>query len=95
MKKVKTFDSSYFISKSHFEEDSTQNYLVFQPMTRYLKVRASTNQIVYWKSKGLSDEAIKIRPNSSNFFEPLLEDYYGTKMRLKFDKNIFKQGKIT
>ena len=64
-------------------------------MTRYLKVRASTNQIVYWKSKGLSDEAIKIRPNSSNFFEPLLEDYYGTKMRLKFDKNIFKQGKIT
>ena len=30
--KLKTFDSSYFIRKSHFEEDSTQNYLVFQPM---------------------------------------------------------------
>ena len=32
LKKLKTFDSSYFIGKSHFEEDITQNYLVFQPM---------------------------------------------------------------
>ena len=31
LKKLKTFDSSYFIGKSHFEEDGTQNYLVFQP----------------------------------------------------------------
>ena len=30
-KKLKTFDLSYFIGKSHFEEDGTQNYLVFQP----------------------------------------------------------------
>ena len=27
--KLKTFDSSYFIGKSHFGEDGTQNYLVF------------------------------------------------------------------
>ena len=27
MNKLKTFDSSYFIDKSHFEEDGTQNYL--------------------------------------------------------------------
>ena len=26
LKKLKTFDPSYFIGKSHFEEDSTQNY---------------------------------------------------------------------
>ena len=30
LNKLKTFDSSYFIGKSHFEEDGTQNYLVFQ-----------------------------------------------------------------
>ena len=36
-------------------------------MTRYLKVDANRNQIVQWKSKGLSDEAIKIPPKSSNF----------------------------
>ena len=34
----KTFDSSYFIGKSHSEEDGTQNYLVFQPMYRYFKI---------------------------------------------------------
>ena len=37
LKKLKTFDSSYFRGKSHFEEDGTQNYLVFQPMYRYSK----------------------------------------------------------
>ena len=29
LNKLKTFDSSYFIGKSHFDEDGTQNYLVF------------------------------------------------------------------
>ena len=28
-KELKTFDSSYFIGKNYFEEDGTQNYLVF------------------------------------------------------------------
>ena len=37
LKKLKTFDSSYFIGKIHFEEDGAQNYLVFQPMHRYFK----------------------------------------------------------
>ena len=36
-KKLKTFDSIYFRGKSHFEEDGTQNYLVFQPIQRFLK----------------------------------------------------------
>ena len=30
LKKLKTFDSSYFIGKYNFEEDGTQNHLVFQ-----------------------------------------------------------------
>ena len=33
LKRLKTFDSSFFIGKSHFEEDGTQNYLAFQPCT--------------------------------------------------------------
>ena len=37
-KKLKTFDLSYFIGKSHFDEDSAQNYLVFQPIGRYYKI---------------------------------------------------------
>ena len=40
LKKLRTLDSSYFIGKSHFDEDGTQNYLVFQPINRYFKVIA-------------------------------------------------------
>ena len=29
LNKLKTFDSSYFIDKSHFEEDGVQSYLIF------------------------------------------------------------------
>ena len=32
LKKLKTFDSSYFVGKSHFED--TENYLVYQPINR-------------------------------------------------------------
>ena len=37
LKTLKTFDSSYFIGKNYFEEDSTQNYLVFQPIHKYFE----------------------------------------------------------
>ena len=49
LKNLKTFDLSYFIGKSHFDEDGTQNYLVFQPMLEYFKLNSSW--IAKWKSK--------------------------------------------
>ena len=57
LKKLKTFDSSYFIGKSHFDENGTQNYLVFQPITKYFKVIANSDYLSSWKSKGLSAES--------------------------------------
>ena len=59
LKKLKTFDLSYFTGTKHFEEDGTRNYLVFQPIRRYFKIIAHGKYISSWKSKGLSDEAIK------------------------------------
>ena len=59
LNKLKTFGSNYFIGKSHFGEDDTQNYLVFQPMHRYFKMITNTDYISSWKSKGLSAENIK------------------------------------
>ena len=41
--KLKTFDSSYFIGKNHFDEDGIQNYLVFEQIVRYFKVNTITN----------------------------------------------------
>ena len=59
LNKSKTFDSSYFIGKSHFEENGTQNYLVFQPLNKYFKIITNTKYILSWQSKGLSGETIK------------------------------------
>ena len=38
LKKLNTFDLSYFHGKNYFDEDGTQNYYVFQPISKYLKV---------------------------------------------------------
>ena len=82
LNKLKTFDSGYFIGKSHSEEDGTQNYLVFQPLNKYFKVIASTNYVSSWQSKGLSDESIKPPATSDNSLNPKVS-YYGTKARLE------------
>ena len=57
--KLKTFDSSYFIGKSHFEEDGTKSYLVFHPLKKYFKMITNTDYVSSWKSKRLSAETIK------------------------------------
>ena len=72
LNKLKTFDSGYFIGKSHFEEDGTQNYLVFQPMYKYFKVITNTDYISSWKYKGLSSKSIKPPTTSDNSLSPLL-----------------------
>ena len=74
MNKLKTFDSSYFIGKSHFEEDGTQNYLVFQPLNKYFKVITNTDYVSSWKSKGLSTESIKL-PTTDNCLIIVLLQY--------------------
>ena len=93
-KKLKTFDSSYFIDKSNFEEDDTQKYLVLQPLNNNFKVSASTNYVSSWKSKGLSVETIK--PNSSCDSSPTPAlSYYDTKRRVKCTGSCLKQSDIS
>ena len=90
LNKLKIFDSSYFIGKSHFEEDNTQNYLVFQPINRFSKLIANTLYISSWKFKGLSAETIKPPSTSDNSLTPLI-DYVGNKIRLKISGSCLKQ----
>ena len=94
LNELKTFDSSYFIGKSHFEEDGTKNYLVFQPMDKYFKMITNTDYISSWKSKGLSAETIKPPATSDNSLTPAL-NYYGIKTRVKFTGSCLKQSKIS
>ena len=62
LKKLKTFDLSYFIGKSHFEEDGTQSYLVFQSLNKYFKVISND----YFHHGNLKDCLMKI-------LQPLLQ----------------------
>ena len=69
LKKLEVFDLIYFKGKSHFEEDGTQNYLVFQPMYIYFKRVSGVgcgNYICFWKSKGFLNE---------NISDPTASDY--------------------
>ena len=67
LNKLNLFDLSYFRGKSHFGEDGTQNYLVFQPMYRYFRLMTNTSNILSWQSKGLSNESITpLNTNTSN-----------------------------
>ena len=56
LKKLKAFDSSYFLGKNYFDgNDVAQDALVFQTMQRHFKL-INENQIDKLKSKGLSNQ---------------------------------------
>ena len=94
LNKLKNFDLSYFIGKSHFEQDGTQNYLVFQPIIRYFKVNTIINVADYvlsWESKGLSAETIKLPTTSDNSLTSTSSYYDDFKVRVKFTGSCLKQ----
>ena len=95
--KLQAFDSSYFRSKSQFEENGSHNYLVFQPMSKYFKRIIGVgngNYIYLWKSKSLSEEDIRFIIVSNYLIYPEW-NYFGTKVRLKFNESCLKQNEIT
>ena len=95
LKNLKTLDSICFRGKSHFvDNDCPENYLVFQPIYRSFKMIANTKYISEWKSKTLSDGSIKAPATSDTSLSPLV-DYFGNKIRLKFNGSCLKQNKLT
>ena len=94
LKKLKTFHSSYFIAKSYFEEDGTQNYFVFQPINKYCEVIVNTDYVSSWKSKGLSDKTIKPPSTSDKSLTSAL-NYYSTKTRVEFTGTCLQQPKVS
>ena len=94
LKKLQKFDAVYFRGKSHFEEDGTQNYLVFHPIHKYFKRIASGDYIYFRKSKGLSDEKLDSITASNYKITPELS-FYGTKKRVESNGSCLKQDKVT
>ena len=78
---------SYFHGKNYFDEDGNQNYYIFQPISKYLKVAYvnDINYILSWKSRGLNDikiESIKINNYSLN---PRMDLYGMRQIRITFN----------
>ena len=92
--RLKTLDLNYFIGKSNFEEDGTQNYLVFQSLFRYFKLNASTGHISSWKSNGLSAETIE-RPSTLDISITPKLSFYDATIRVEFSRTCLKQPKIS
>ena len=60
LKKLKTFDLSYFLGKNYFDgNDGAQNTLVFQTMKKYFEL-PNQDQIDEWKSKELSNQYLHV-----------------------------------
>ena len=91
LKKLKTFDLSYFIGKNHFDEDDAQIYLVFQSMLEYFTL--NSKWITKWKSKGLSNESLEVVSTSDNTLTPSV-NYYGDKVRLRFTGSVLQQKTV-
>ena len=81
LNKLNTFNFSYFIGKSHFDEDGTQNHLVFQPLKKCFKLITNTLSILSWQSKGLSTTNLS----------PSIK-YVANKIRVKFTGSCLKQS---
>ena len=59
LKKPKTFDLDYFIAKSNLEKDDVQNYLVSQPMIRYLILKGLVLIMIILHHRNLKDYLMK------------------------------------
>ena len=64
LKDLEKIDAAYFRGKNYFEEDGTQNYLVFQAVYKYFE--RTGDKVSSWKSKGLSDEKIICNTTSTD-----------------------------
>ena len=87
LKKLKTFDLSYFRGKNHFDEDGYQNYYIFQPISKYIKVVNvnNTNYILSWKSRGLNDIKIESIKTNNYSLNPRMDRYDMSKIRIKLN----------
>ena len=92
IKKLNNFDAAYFRGKNYFDDDGTQNYLVFQPVYRYFEI--NSDRITSWESKALYNEKISFSPRLINT-QPSIPAYDNARIKVKFNGDFLKQDKVT
>ena len=85
LKKLEKFDAAYFRGKNYFEEDGTQNYLVFQPVYKYFE--KTGDKVSSWKSKGLSDEKIILTATSTDK-SATKTIYNNARIKVRFNRDL-------
>ena len=73
--------------KNCFDEYGTQNYYIFQPISKYLKVAYvnDINYILSWKSRGLNDIKIESIKTNNYLLNPRMDLYDMSNIRIKFN----------
>ena len=92
--KLFLFDSRSFCSKNYFEDDGSQNYLVFQPVYWYFNKIGNSIHISEQESNGFADDESIGSPTTSDNRLALSLNYVGVKPRKKFDSHCLKQDKF-
>ena len=92
LKKLEKFDAAYFRGKNCFEEDGTQNYLLFQPMYKYFE--KTGDKVSSWKSKGLSDEKIILTATSTDK-SATKTIYNNARIKVRFNGDLLRQNQVT
>ena len=76
----------YFHGKNYFDEDGNQNYYIFQPFPKYLKVAsANITYILSWKSRALNDVKIESIKRNDYSLNPDMVHYDLSKIRIKLN----------
>ena len=65
----------------------SQNYYIFQPISKYLKLAYvnDINYILSWKSRGLNNIKIESIKTNSYLLNPCMDHYDMNKIRIKFN----------
>ena len=91
LKQLEKLDAAYFRGKNYFEEDGTQNYLVFQPVYKYFE--KTEDKVSLWKSKGLSDEKIIVTVTSTDK-SATKTIYDNARIKVRFNGDLLRQFKL-
>ena len=94
-KKVQKCDAGYFRGKNYFDNDGTQNYLVFQLVCKYFELnsgKVSSWESKEWFSGKIASVSVSALHQSNNLPKIL---YNNDRIKLKLSKISLKQDKAT
>ena len=92
MKKLRMFNLSCFIGKRYFDNDESQNYLLFHSIYNTFKRRAGDTETIL--ALRLPDEIIKSPTAPVNSPAPKLKWIHNSK-KVEFKESCLKQDKVT